>query len=79
MVDDFFSQQVGCPYCGYKWQYKGRDKHYACCPKCKSKVRIHPYVRRGYAELKRKKTELYGFKPLKYPNENYEYVGDLLW
>lgn len=26
--------------CGASWEYKGRAEVYACCPKCKSKVRI---------------------------------------
>lgn len=63
---------VSCPYCGYYWNYAGNDPHYACCPRCKRKVRIHPYLRRGYAELKREKSEKYG-PTLKYLNENYEF------
>jgi len=35
---------IKCPYCGNKWDYKGSAKHYATCPKCHKKVRLHPYL-----------------------------------
>jgi len=29
--------------CQHVWDYKGDSKFYACCPKCKSSIRIiHP-------------------------------------
>ncbi len=31
--------QLSCK-CGALWEYKGRAEVYACCPKCKSKVKI---------------------------------------
>jgi hypothetical protein len=31
--------QLSCK-CGASWEYKGRAKVYACCPRCKSKVKI---------------------------------------
>lgn len=42
-------QIVHCPYCGKVWCYNGRDEHYATCVDCKKKVRLHPYLKRGYA------------------------------
>lgn len=47
--------EVICPFCVNLWDYNGHDKHYGCCPKCKSKVRLHPYVRDGYSPLKEMK------------------------
>ncbi len=31
--------QLSCK-CGASWEYKGRAEVYACCPRCKSKVKI---------------------------------------
>ena len=28
--------------CGYEWDYNGKGKFYATCPKCLYKVRINP-------------------------------------
>ena len=28
--------------CGYQWDYKGLSRFYASCPRCLSKVKIHP-------------------------------------
>ena len=53
---------VHCPFCGRSWSYNGNQKHYATCPDCRKKVRLHPYVKRGYAP----------FTPLKFPNANYK-------
>ena len=33
------TMQLSCK-CGASWEYKGRAEVYACCPKCKSKVKI---------------------------------------
>lgn len=57
-----FKKIVHCPFCGRVWGYNGNQRHYATCPKCRKKVRLHPYVRRGYKPL----------TPLKYPNQNYK-------
>jgi DNA-directed RNA polymerase subunit RPC12/RpoP len=50
-----------CPYCGKKWNYKGKDKHYAKCSNCKKWVRIHSYFREGYKP----------FSKLKFKTKNY--------
>ena len=26
--------------CRYKWQYKGKSKFFACCPMCKTPVKL---------------------------------------
>ena len=39
-----------CPYCLHEWEYNGTAKYYATCPRCFRKVRLHPYVYKGYAE-----------------------------
>jgi len=26
--------------CEHEWEYKGNSRFYACCPKCKSSIRI---------------------------------------
>ena len=33
------TMQLSCK-CGASWEYKGRAEVYACCPRCKSKVKI---------------------------------------
>ena len=30
-----------CHNCGHTWNYKGKSKHYATCPRCRFKVRIN--------------------------------------
>jgi formylmethanofuran dehydrogenase subunit E len=29
-----------CHRCGYEWNYQGRSEWYACCPRCKTNVKI---------------------------------------
>jgi hypothetical protein len=29
--------------CGYQWDYQGKARHHAFCPKCKSKILINSY------------------------------------
>jgi tRNA(Ile2) C34 agmatinyltransferase TiaS len=36
---------VKCPYCRHRWNYSGRSKTHAQCPKCKTWLRIKPYKR----------------------------------
>ena len=53
---------VHCPFCGRSWSYNGNQKHYATCPDCRKKVRLHPYIKRGYE----------GRIKIKFPNRNYK-------
>ena len=32
--------ELKCKRCKYKWNYKGKSKYYACCPNCKTSVKI---------------------------------------
>jgi hypothetical protein len=32
--------QLRCGRCGARWEYRGRAEVYACCPQCRSKVKI---------------------------------------
>ncbi len=34
------TMQLRCGRCGARWEYKGRAEVYACCPQCRSKVKI---------------------------------------
>ena len=29
-----------CHNCGYEWDYKGKSKYYATCPRCHYKVNV---------------------------------------
>ncbi len=29
-----------CKRCGYEWEYRGRSEWYACCPRCRSQIRV---------------------------------------
>ena len=33
--------KMKCGKCGHKWPYKGKSKHYATCPDCKTSVKIN--------------------------------------
>jgi predicted Zn-ribbon and HTH transcriptional regulator len=37
MVD---GKPLKCKHCGYRWQYKGKSKYYATCPRCLRKVPV---------------------------------------
>jgi len=48
--------KLRCKHCGYKWNYRGHSKYYACCPRCHWLVRVtltpskgegSPLARRG--------------------------------
>ncbi|MHA1835191.1 MAG: DUF1660 family phage protein [Candidatus Baldrarchaeia archaeon] len=39
--------KLKCKHCGYEWDYKGKAKYYASCPRCRYLVRIAPYKKRG--------------------------------
>ena len=32
--------ELRCGRCGARWEYRGRAEVYACCPQCRSKVKI---------------------------------------
>jgi tRNA(Ile2) C34 agmatinyltransferase TiaS len=32
--------KLRCPHCGHVWDYKGKSKYYATCPRCMYKVNI---------------------------------------
>lgn len=32
--------------CGYEWDYKGKSKFYATCPRCLSKVSLAKYIKK---------------------------------
>ena len=32
--------KVKCTKCGYKWPYKGKSRFYACCPMCKTSIKL---------------------------------------
>jgi DNA-directed RNA polymerase subunit RPC12/RpoP len=34
------TMQLRCGRCGARWEYRGRAEVYACCPQCRSKVKI---------------------------------------
>jgi len=34
------TMQLRCGRCGARWEYMGRAEVYACCPQCRSKVKI---------------------------------------
>ncbi len=38
--------------CGYKWKYGGYSKFYACCPKCRTSVRLTKDSIRGVQDAK---------------------------
>lgn len=29
-----------CQRCGYEWDYKGKSKWYASCPRCRTTVKV---------------------------------------
>jgi len=33
-----------CKRCGYEWIYLGKSEYYACCPRCKSSVKLNKKV-----------------------------------
>lgn len=44
-----------CKHCNYRWDYDGRNEHYATCPKCRYKVKI---PKDKVEALKKKEREL---------------------
>lgn len=32
--------KLKCKHCGYEWEYTGKSKYYATCPKCLYKVKL---------------------------------------
>jgi len=40
-----------CKRCGYVWNYKGKNKYYATCPRCLAKVNVKTSRVRKDAEV----------------------------
>jgi len=36
----FMVKKLKCGNCNYKWDYKGKSKYYATCPRCLTKVNV---------------------------------------
>ena len=36
-----------CGRCKYEWVYNGKATYYACCPRCKSNVKIKKDAMKG--------------------------------
>ncbi|MEW6222653.1 MAG: hypothetical protein AB1476_05015 [Candidatus Hadarchaeota archaeon] len=32
--------KLHCKKCGYNWEYRGKSKFYATCPRCLRKVKV---------------------------------------
>ena len=36
-----------CKKCGYSWEYKGKSKFYASCPRCRTNIKIKENLKGG--------------------------------
>lgn len=48
---------LACQHCGYRWDYQGKNGHYATCPRCRYKVKI-PKDKAGILRKRRLNREL---------------------
>lgn len=39
-LDELEGKLLKCNHCDYQWQYKGKSKHYATCPRCLCKCKV---------------------------------------
>ncbi len=49
--------KLRCAHCGHQWDYRGKSKYYASCPRCLWKVPTHGKARRQKARIPSKKVE----------------------
>jgi len=82
---------VRCQHCDHKWNYRGKSKYYATCPRCQYKVKIPEdktrTMGRKKSSLESKRRSLIGKRPVRLLGiagivnktiEDYQYDKDML-
>ena len=47
--------KLKCNHCGYEWNYKGKSKYYATCPRCLRKVKVRTFGEREEIQVSKMK------------------------
>ena len=53
--------EIICKRCSYKWDYKGKRTLYACCPNCKTTVKIQMFVNKEKTVIQELETKIQRF------------------